>query len=63
MGMFEPKEAIGCECCIGDEALYWKDSENNAFVDSNNGEILVTVKDHIMKFQVKCCPNCGRKFD
>lgn len=53
---------VGCECCIGDEALYWKDNENNAFVDSK-GDVLVTVKDHMMRFKVKCCPNCGRKFE
>lgn len=56
------KEADGCECCVGDEALYWKDDENNAFVDSK-GEVFVTVKDHIIRFQVKCCPNCGHKFE
>lgn len=61
LGQAALKEAEGCECCIGDEALYWKDNENNAFVDSK-GEVLVTVKDHVMRFQVKCCPNCGRKF-
>ena len=22
----------GCDCCEGDEALYWKDNEHNAFV-------------------------------
>lgn len=53
---------IGCECCIGDEALYWKDAENNAFIDSK-GEVLVTVKDKIMRYKVKFCPNCGRRFD
>ena len=51
----------GCNCCNGDEALFWKDNENNAFVD-RNGEMLVTVKDHTMRFKVKCCPNCGRKY-
>lgn len=53
--------AYGCDCCQGDEALYWKDNENNAFVDSK-GEILVTVKDKAMRFKVKCCPNCGKEF-
>lgn len=53
--------AYGCECCLGDEPLYWKDNENNAFVDSK-GEILVTVKDRIMRCKIKYCPNCGRGF-
>lgn len=26
-----------CNCCQGDEALYWKDGKSNAFVD-NKGE-------------------------
>ena len=60
--MFNRDEELGCECCIGDEALYWKDDENNSFVDLK-GEVLITVKDHIMRFKVKCCPNCGRKFE
>lgn len=51
----------GCNCCQGDEALYWKDDENNAFVDSK-GEMLVTVKGKEMRFKIKCCPNCGREF-
>lgn len=61
--LVETSEPVtGCECCAGDEALYWKDNENNAFVDSK-GEIMVTVKDHEMRFRVKCCPNCGRVFE
>lgn len=55
------QKQIGCECCLGDEPLYWKDNGSNAFVDSK-GEILVTVKDRIMRYKVKHCPNCGRKF-
>lgn len=51
----------GCECCLGNESLYWKDNENNAFVDSK-GEVLTTVKDRIMRYKVKYCPNCGREF-
>ena len=51
----------GCECCSGDEALYYKDGEHCAFVDST-GEIMVTVQNRIMRFKVNCCPNCGKKF-
>ncbi len=54
--------SIGCDCCMGDVALYWRDGQNNAFVDSK-GEILVTAKDKTMRFMVKYCPNCGRKFE
>lgn len=50
-----------CDCCQGDEALYWVNDSNNAFVDSK-GNILVTVKGMTMQFKVKYCPNCGRKF-
>lgn len=52
----------GCNCCLGDEPLHWVDNENNAFVNSN-GEILTTVKDRTMRYKVKYCPNCGRKFE
>lgn len=52
----------GCNCCYGDEALFWKDNENNAFIDSH-GEIMVTVKDRTMRFNVSHCPNCGVKMD
>ena len=55
-------ENDGCNCCNGDEALFYQDSENCAFVDSH-GEIMVMVKDHVMRFKVDCCPKCGRKFD
>lgn len=53
--------ANGCECCSGDQPLFWQNDENNAFVDSH-GEMLVTAKDREVHFQVKFCPNCGRKF-
>lgn len=55
------KRNHGCDCCQGDEALYWKDNENNAFVDSK-GEILTTVKGMTMRYKVKCCPSCGKEF-
>ncbi len=54
-------EAMGCECCSADNAVYRKDNDNNAFVDSN-GEMLVTINDHSMRFKIKYCPVCGRKF-
>ena len=57
----ENKNIKGCNCCLADEAVYWKDNENNAFVDSK-GEIMVVVKDKLLRFKVKYCPNCGRKF-
>lgn len=52
----------GCDCCEGDEALYWKDNEYNAFVD-HRGNVLVTVKGHTMRFKVNRCPHCGRFFE
>ena len=52
------KRSIGCDCCEGDEALYWKDNEHNAFVD-HRGDVLVTVKGHTMEFKVDRCPHCG----
>lgn len=51
----------GCNCCIGDNPVYWEDNQNNAFVDSK-GEMMVTVKDKTMRFQVKYCPYCGKEF-
>lgn len=58
----ENENINGCNCCIGDEAIYWKDNENNAFIDSK-GEMMVMAKDKLIRFKVKCCPNCGRKFE
>ncbi|WP_097005266.1 hypothetical protein [Lacrimispora amygdalina] len=59
-GLFSVEED-DCECCNSDEALYWEDNKNNAFVHSKE-EILVTVKGETMRYKVKCCPNCGKKF-
>lgn len=54
-------ENCGCPCCMGDQAVYWQNISNNAFVDAK-GEIAVTVKDQILKWKLHYCPNCGRKF-
>lgn len=51
----------GCNCCNGDEALFYTDNENCAFIDSN-GEIMVVVKGNVMRFKVPYCPNCGKEF-
>lgn len=51
-----------CNYCYGDEAVFWKDEQNNAFVDSN-GEMMVTVEDNLIRFKVDSCPMCGRRFD
>lgn len=56
------KRSHGCDCCQGDEPLYWEDDENNAFVDSRGGNMLTTVKGVPMRYKVKYCPNCGKKF-
>lgn len=58
---FHKDETNGCACCQGDEALFWIDGENNAFVDSG-GEMLVTVQGKELRFSVICCPSCGMKF-
>ena len=34
-------ETHGCDCCQGDEPLYWTDDENNIFIDSK-GSMLTT---------------------
>lgn len=52
---------VGCECCSGHVALFWKDEQNSAFIDSE-GEIMATVHGKAVQFRVNCCPNCGRKF-
>lgn len=54
------KRNAGCDCCQGDEALYWADDENNALVDSR-GNMLTTIKGMSMRYKVKCCPNCGKE--
>lgn len=56
------ENCVGCDCCTGDQSLYWKDNENNAFVD-NKGDVLVTAQDHTIRFKVNRCPNCGRTFE
>ena len=56
------RDINGCDCCIGDEAIYWKDNENNAFIDSK-GEMMVKARDKLIWFNVKFCPSYGRKFE
>lgn len=52
---------VDCNYCNGDEAVFWQDDDNNAFVDSK-GEMLVTVNGYEVNFDVQCCPMCGRRF-
>lgn len=52
---------MDCNFCNGDDAVFWKDDRNNAFVDSV-GEMLVTAHDRTIRFKVKHCPMCGRRF-
>lgn len=47
----EDKNIESCNCCIGDEAIYWKDNENNAFIDSKD-EMTVMVKDKLIRFKL-----------
>lgn len=49
-----------CNVCHGDEAVFWRDSHNNAFV-SRTGKMLVTVDSHEIEFYVDRCPKCGKK--
>lgn len=49
----------GCNCCMGDEPIYWDNKDNNAFVDKK-GNILITAKGNEVSFKVKYCPNCGK---
>ena len=50
-----------CNYCNGDAAIFWKDENNHAFVDSK-GEMLVVAHSHEVRFQVDRCPMCGRLF-
>ena len=52
----------GCDCCLGNKAVHYKDNEISVFVDTK-GEMTVTTKDELVRFKVSCCPNCGKKFD
>jgi hypothetical protein len=52
---------MNCNYCNGDEAVFWQDNMNNAFIDSH-GEMLVTAKDRTIRFKVNRCTMCGRKF-
>lgn len=50
-----------CKYCNGNEAIFWKNNENHAVIDSK-GEILVTVQNQTIHFQINRCPMCGRLF-
>lgn len=50
-----------CHCCNGDEAVFWKDGENHAFVDAT-GNMLVSIDGKELTIPVKFCPVCGRAF-
>ena len=51
-----------CMYCYGDKALFWKDDQNSAFIDSK-GEMLVYANGQDIRFHVDRCPMCGRRFD
>ena len=51
-----------CNYCNGDEAIFWKDDANCAFIDSH-GEMMVVANDKTIRFKVNRCPMCGRSFD
>lgn len=55
-------ENDGCDCCNGDEALFYQNEDTNAFIDSK-GNIDVMTDDATIRFSVKRCPNCGREFN
>lgn len=55
-------ENDGCNCCNGDEALFYQNGDTNAFIDSK-GNVDVMIDGATMRFIVKNCPNCGRVFD
>lgn len=48
-------------CCNGDEAIYWRNEKNCAFIDSM-GEMLIYADGHPLTFSVDHCPMCGRSF-
>ena len=52
----------GCRCCCEGEALFYEDEDNCVYVD-DDGTILQTINSRDFTFKVKCCPNCGRKFN
>lgn len=51
-----------CNYHDGDEAIYWKDENNNVFIDSR-GEMLITAGGIETRLCVKFCPMCGKKFE
>ena len=55
-------ENDGCNCCNGDEALFYQNGDTNAFIDSK-GNVDIMIDGATMRFTVKNCPNCGRAFD
>ena len=57
----KPSAVSSCSYCEGDEAIAYTNNENCAFVDSH-GEMLVTAHDRSIRFKVRFCPMCGKKF-
>lgn len=55
-------ENDGCNCCNGDEALFYQNGDTNAFIDSK-GNVDIMIDGATMRFTVNNCPNCGRAFD
>lgn len=53
---------MSCNFCHGDDAIFWKDNANCAFIDSK-GEMMVVANDKTIRFKVKVCPMCGHKFE
>lgn len=52
---------MACSSCHGDDAIFYQDSENCAFVDSK-GEMMVIAQGKEMRFTVERCPRCGFMF-
>lgn len=55
------EKAEKCDFCQSGDSLGWEDGKNKFFVN-NKGEMFVTVNDVEMKYKIKYCPNCGKKF-
>lgn len=52
---------MNCNYCNGDEAIFWENEANNAFIDSK-GEMMVTDNGNTIRFKVNNCPMCGKRF-
>ncbi len=52
----------GCDCCVGDKPLFYRDDNNCVFVgvgEAGKGELMMFIAGNMQRIEVTYCPNCG----